>query len=547
MSTTKSFKAYKGMPTPVKARAAGKWDYKNVLVYTTENQDISVNMSNYNGLSMDFEKSYQSGDKVDFSNTVLPWKWDYSTSLSTNRYCLMPVGTTYDNIVGLDYVYNFDVIGSPTIDNDTFVVSNFSSSNYLKLQNPFNPKNNTFEIVFKIKTSSDVNTLQTIFHTRKNDDTNEGRLGFTFRIQNSHFNMAVCLAGSAWDFNSAGTYTLIANTDYWIKVVYDGTSYILAYSTDGINYTNDITYTAGYITQDLEKNLIGIYYYNKTDVGNVDIFMGSVDLSETYIKVNGADFWVPTITETAKQEINANIIGSPTISSSYVASNFSSNNYLYYSTPITIASSDTYEINAKILFTAPNGTWQGIFHAESDMYLALGVNGTGYLDANSGNGSTWNGAITGTTKLQNNTNYYIKVVRESGVKKVYLSTDGSTWNLEGTLNDTNSLPQKGLLIGNNPAHVQPFTGSIDLKEISLKVNNNIVWSGTTTITESLPGCTYNFTDDGSATTLNAFVVNNDESVILTPDNSYTNGYLLGTVSIPEHITYTYNDGVWTEE
>lgn len=34
--------------------------------------------------------------------------------------------------------------------------------------------------------------------------------------------------------------------------------------------------------------------------------------------------------------------------------------------------------------------------------------------------------------------------------------------------------------------------------------------------------------------------------VLTPDNSYTNGWKLGSVSIPQHTVYSYNNGVWTE-
>ena len=46
--------------------------------------------------------------------------------------------------------------------------------------------------------------------------------------------------------------------------------------------------------------------------------------------------------------------------------------------------------------------------------------------------------------------------------------------------------------------------------------------------------------------VNYFAVNGDESVVLTLDNFYTNGWLLGTVSIPAHTAYSYDNGLWTE-
>ena len=145
MATVKKVKVNLKKPTQFKVRAAGKWDtiYSHTFTNWYENYSFPE-MKNYNGLREFQETSYDSADTLDFSQTVLPWRWDYSHALSTNRYCLMPIGTTYNNIRGLDYSYNFEVVGSPTIDNQTKIVSGFSADNYMKTPTALDLNGNTW-------------------------------------------------------------------------------------------------------------------------------------------------------------------------------------------------------------------------------------------------------------------------------------------------------------------------------------------------------------------------------------------------------------------
>lgn len=74
-----------------------------------------------------------------------------------------------------------------------------------------------------------------------------------------------------------------------------------------------------------------------------------------------------------------------------------------------------------------------------------------------------------------------------------------------------------------------WKGNIDLNECYVKVDGQFVWKGMDV--EKYEGCLYNYTDDGSAVTLNAYQTEN--KIILTPDVSYE-GTKLGTVNVPEH-------------
>lgn len=100
MTTTTELKLYKGLPYQIRVRARGEFD--EVLdnqVFSTDNS-VSVNMTTYDG----FAETYEAGDAtagiVDFTGTVLPYKFEYSNTLQTVRYCLMPQGQTYQNVVG---------------------------------------------------------------------------------------------------------------------------------------------------------------------------------------------------------------------------------------------------------------------------------------------------------------------------------------------------------------------------------------------------------------------------------------------------------------
>ena len=77
------------------------------------------------------------------------------------KYCYAPKGTNYNysekqNVRHYD---NFTKIGSPTISQNG-ILSDITTSNYLRLPNNFNSGNNSWEMLFKIKTSSDITTEQ---------------------------------------------------------------------------------------------------------------------------------------------------------------------------------------------------------------------------------------------------------------------------------------------------------------------------------------------------------------------------------------------------
>lgn len=169
-----------------------------------------------------------------------------------------------------------------------------------------------------------------------------------------------------------------------------------------------------------------------------------------------------------------------------IASNFSASNYLNLG---NLDFSGDYEIVLK--FKTPETDsdtryYKQFFNAETVAYFYIGL--TNYIDnkryicSDSGDGSSLNTGINGTTPLQLNTEYYVKVVRSGTTRTMYLSTDNATWSAEGSIEDTYNYSH-GYCLG-AASHLQSeyiFNGSIDLKESKITIGENTINLGDTTL------------------------------------------------------------------
>lgn len=188
---------------------------------------------------------------------------------------------TYDTIPNTS---NIQKVGS-LVDNNN-VLSGFSVDNYAKLPYAFSPGNNTWEMVFKVTTGSDVTTVQEILATNTEPDA------IAFVLKNSHFSFYASSDNVNFDIavDVSGTYVVQANTTYYVKVGFSGSAYTVSYSLDGNTFTTDITVTSSVpvISGNLMRLGIGIA---ATDWNP---FLGSIDLSASYININNTRWWSGT-------------------------------------------------------------------------------------------------------------------------------------------------------------------------------------------------------------------------------------------------------------
>lgn len=219
------------------------------------------------------------GKKVDFSNTILPWKWDYNNTILNSIYAYV-LGNT--NLTYYDNSILGTINGTLYLDNND-VLRDFTTNNYYKSGYTFNPRNESWEIRIKFKTGNSVSNWQQIFQSCSGTGSS-GRFGIILYIHsNSVFNFAISSNNSSWLFDTQGTYQLQTNTIYYVKIGWSGTEYYLEVSTDNNTYTRDITFQS---TSPVYSNLVNTYFgiYSTNSFQNP--FGGLIYINDTVFSHN---------------------------------------------------------------------------------------------------------------------------------------------------------------------------------------------------------------------------------------------------------------------
>ncbi len=181
-----------------------------------------------------------------------------------------------------DFKRDFNVVGSPTISDDG-IVSGFSGSNYLTLPKNFNVSGATWEMVFKIRTGNNITSSQSIC-----GHTGSGTADpIELVIKNKKLEVSLSKSDSSYIVSTqSGSEIFTTNTDYFVKMVFEGSAYILSYSTDGQSFIEYLRIANS--TQIWTSNLaIG----RQIGVSSHFPFLGSIYLKHSYIKINDEYWW----------------------------------------------------------------------------------------------------------------------------------------------------------------------------------------------------------------------------------------------------------------
>lgn len=362
---------------------------------------------------------------------------------------------------------NYTEIGSPTVLDG--VASGFSTSNYLKLPT-FSPGNKSWEMVYKFTTGSSVSSQYGIVTNLGTGDS----VAPLYIGSSSSLNFFLSSNGTSWNItNSKPILTVQANTTYKIKLEFTGSAYN-AYSFENNQWVLKNTVISsipiyGGISLVFGNNRASGYSFN-----------GSIDLNETYIKINNT-VWFGT--SFSKVKINTGlvryaVVGSPSIING-IASNFSSSNYL--TIPGKIYFGNTIEISGKIttgsdLTSDERCIFQGTTSAGSNIYFYYHNVRKG-LVLYTGSSGTY---IAGSTEFSVNTTYYFKVIYTSTEVKVYIGTDKNNLTQEmssSNIPTSSDVYIQSLVIGRYTSPAHPWNGSFDLNEWSIKINNGYFWRG----------------------------------------------------------------------
>jgi len=176
---------------------------------------------------------------------------------------------------------------------------------------------------------------------------------------------------------------------------------------------------------------------------------------------------------------NYSVTGSPSITSNFIASGFSSSNYLVGP---SFDSNQNFEIVTKVSESVASTSYCQIIgtSATSSYGIYIGIDDSNRFHLNIGNGSTsWAGGVSDSSTVALNTDYWLKCSRNGNVVNLYKSTDNSTWSTIATI--TTSYSNTGTLgIGAYASSgTDAFTnGTVDLKETYISVNGTEVWRAT---------------------------------------------------------------------
>lgn len=273
MSTTKTLKVNQNFDRLLKCRANGYYDYVDVIIPTKDTKDINVEMQEYNGLKYTLNTQGDVGTPIlDFSETVLPWKFEMNNYLARTRYCWKPYREEpYQVEIMKQVPTNYNIVGN-LVYNGTKHILGFSRNDYLMLKKPFKPKG-AWEIVLN-------------FEMNEYTDREQCLLGYNgtglFKIcvgGNKRVILSLSTVDYDWNIGEiTGTTDIVLNRKYWVKAEFTGSVYKLSLSIDGIAYNLEGTLETTSVPVFPDTTLIGVanHTYN--------YFIGTIGLSGSYFK-----------------------------------------------------------------------------------------------------------------------------------------------------------------------------------------------------------------------------------------------------------------------
>ena len=353
---------------------------------------------------------------------------------------------------------------------DKGVASGFSSTNYLEVTNSFDVSGGkTWEMVYTVTTGSNVSTMQSICgHESTTTNSDPVVIGIT----SGKFSILDLNTSSSSGFDSVlGSYNVTANTTYFIKMLFNGSEYILSYSLDGVDYVEDVKVTRS--TPIWTSNLI----LGRQESSDSSMFpwLGTIDLSQSYIKINGQTWWSGDSYTKVGSWIDDGVV------SGFTASNYLSLPELFN------PSSNAWEMVYKII-TGDDVITEGVITGEAvsvDYQNVLSIVDARIFFRWSSSHSSYDYTIEGSSTILANTTYWVKL-KFDGVSTytIELSTNGVDFTVDGSRTVTgytfNSYKWNiGRSGHSTTTYALPFTnGSIDLTQSYIKINNKDWWHGT---------------------------------------------------------------------
>jgi hypothetical protein len=417
------------------------------------------------------------------------------------------------NKTGIDTIKpdDYTVVGTPTISADG-ILTNYSNSNFLSKTQNINGNKITFKASIKIVDDIPTGTSNFIYRTAP--ATSQFRLDITNINGNYYFRNYATDGTSGQDgWVSPRDKALQKNVDYIVETTLD-----LVNSSQTMNvYTESGLYQT--LTTALNNPLsnwsgITSIYISQSDACYVNIDLNSfkiyVDSNLVYqpcLKIPytqtkdgkkivdynyksrvedeyGQAGFTPYYTLDTESRGNYTVVGSPTISSDFVASGFSGQyggsgaSYLTFPANTFRPSTKSWKVECKATLPSviPNGCFfclNFIAGANSGVLIKVNTDGSLNYQAFDTNNNLILSHSSNAGTVSANQTISIAIEFTGSQYKCYL--DGTVLQ---TIDSTSTIYQSNTIdnaIGARVGAEQPFTGSIDLKEFKIYVDNKLAY------------------------------------------------------------------------
>ncbi len=351
---------------------------------------------------------------------------------------------------------SYTIVGTPTIVDG--VVSNSTYNDYIRLNTVFDGTAN-YEFQYKFKLSDDLSGSRSL-QIPSSGAFNE------IDITSDRF---TCYLGRDTDntrwVGFTCSYDFLANTDYTIRINKTGNVFkgYIAVGSGDFTLLNEQTIT------DLVPSTSVTLCPTRQESGKT--FPGSIDLNNTYIKVNGQAWFGACPVEVKHIDYGTSVgytkVGSPTISNG-VVSGFSSGNYL--TIPAYSSNINSIVFNTKIAsYSTTAGNVQIIYRATNSNPIIRITGSTlqvvyQYANILTADISSYTSSL------------YVRVELYANTQYLYISANGIDWNLANTSSvsiDFSGITADGSIGINGYNQTQVFDGSIDLNKTYIKVNGSL--------------------------------------------------------------------------
>ena len=361
-------------------------------------------------------------------------------------------------------------------------ITNFSTSNYIELPNIDFHSASSWEMLFKFTVGLGEPGGEIFVHGNSST-TNEA---LSIEIDSSYkIHLVASSSTSSLNIaNKSGVTALYSGMTYYVRARFTGTEYTVDLSTNLQNWVREISVSSTLRVYSGNTTRIGTEVYDETT--DESFKNGSIDLSESYINLNGSYTWghIKTIEDSGIIEVQPN-------TTYYIREVFMGlSNEILYSTDGSTWISD-YSLTNNVPTYSNNSIYVGTNSSQNDAFTGSIDLGNTYITTDSS--IIYKPLIlykgVGSASVSPNTTYYIREIYNGTSHIFQYSTNGSTWVTDYSLLNNNSIySDNKFYTGDDSNNTYPFNGSIDLLNTEIRANGETIWSkGLNSIT--LPPCT----------------------------------------------------------